>query len=105
MIVAPVSLFNSQRITIFTDMKEDINLENAIDYIEAIEKAVSDDAMKVAKGERSLAISIVAATLSVAADSLKQYQAKLEASGLSTPITEEQKTMIRRTLQAGKKLN
>ena len=73
----------------------DINLDNAIDILQEMEESIREDIMRVPKGERSLVLGIMAAAMMQTSFSLQQYRAKLEKTGKSSPVTEEQKMRLR----------
>lgn len=78
--------------------EEDIELEDAISRIEAIQESVKKKVMSIGKDERSLALGIIASAFTMASESLQKYRSDLEASGEATAVPEEKKIRLRRLL-------
>ena len=79
-----------------------VTLDNALQFIEAINAAVRRDIPSVDRTERSMLIGIVAAALNQTSESLGQFRAKLEQAGQATPISEEQKAQLRLFIRGAK---
>lgn len=79
---------------------EDITLENCLKVVEAVNAVAKREVMTIDKEERSYVLNIVASALSMASDSLVQFRAKLEAGGEATPVTDEQKLILRGVLHS-----
>lgn len=68
-----------------------VDIDNSLRYIEAVERAVRRDILKVDRSERSMTVGIIAGSLRRAADALGKFRADLEESGQADPPTEEQR--------------
>ena len=72
-----------------------VTLENCFRYIEAIEQAAKRDIFLLKTEDRSTSLSIIAGTLKLVADQITKFRRQLEENGEATPMSDEQRLLLR----------
>lgn len=79
-----------------------VTLENAVWYLEAIQKATEEDIQRVGPGERSLILGILSGVMFKTAQYIAQMRSMMELSGRADPVSEEQKAQLREIFKVAK---
>ena len=77
----------------------DVSIDNALQFVEAIEKAVREGIHTLPVEDRSIVIGIISGALAQTSESLAGYRKILERQGRADPVTEDQKEQLRLLLR------
>ena len=74
---------------------EGVTIDNALEYLQAIENAIRCGITRLPISERSMMLGILSGSIAQTAEALNQFRKDMEKTGTATPATEEQKLQLR----------